>query len=39
MIVSSIALLMHRIDLEAEIASRPAGALADRVLPDPVQSR
>jgi glutathione S-transferase len=39
MIVSSVALLMYRTDLEPEIASRPAGALADRILPDPVQSR
>jgi glutathione S-transferase len=39
MIVSSVALLMYRTDVEPEIASRPAGALADRVLPDPVQSR
>jgi glutathione S-transferase len=39
MIVSSVALLMYRRDLEPEIASRPAGALADRILPDPVQSR
>jgi glutathione S-transferase len=39
MIASSIALLMYRTDLEPDIASRPAGALADRVLPDPVQSR
>jgi glutathione S-transferase len=39
MIASSVALLMYRTDLEPQIASRPAGALADRVLPDPVQSR
>jgi glutathione S-transferase len=39
MIVSSVALLMYRRDLEPEIGSRPAGALADRILPDPVQSR
>jgi hypothetical protein len=38
MIVTSLALLMYRRDLEPEIASRPAGALADRVLPEPVQS-
>ncbi|HYU60735.1 MAG TPA: hypothetical protein VEK39_08240 [Solirubrobacterales bacterium] len=38
MVVTSIALLMYRNDLEPEIASRPAGALADRVLPEPVQS-
>jgi glutathione S-transferase len=39
MIASSVAMLMYRTDLEPEIASRPAGGLADRVLPDPVQSR
>jgi glutathione S-transferase len=38
MIVSSIALLMYRTDLEPEIASRPAGALADRILPEPIGS-
>lgn len=38
MIVTSVALLMYRTDLEPEIASRPAGALVDRVLPEPVQS-
>lgn len=38
MIVTSLALLMYRTDLEPEIASRPAGALVDRVLPEPVQS-
>jgi glutathione S-transferase len=35
MIVTSIALLMYRRDLEPEIASRPSGALADRILPEP----
>jgi glutathione S-transferase len=39
MIVPSIALLTYRPDLRAEIESRPAGALADRVLPDPQTSR
>jgi glutathione S-transferase len=38
MIASSVALLMYRGDLEPEIKSRPAGALADRVLPEPVES-
>lgn len=38
MIVTSLALLMYRNDLAPQIASRPAGALADRVLPEPVQS-
>lgn len=35
MIVTSLALMMYRPDLESEIASRPAGALVDRVLPEP----
>jgi glutathione S-transferase len=39
MIVTSIALLTYRADLRAQIESRPAGALADRVLPDPLASR
>lgn len=39
MIVTSLALLMYRHDIEPEIAARPAGALVDRVLPEPVQSR
>jgi glutathione S-transferase len=39
MIVTSVALLMYRRDLEPDIKSRPAGALADRVLPEPVESR
>jgi glutathione S-transferase len=38
MIVASIALLTYRPDLRVEIESRPAGALADRVLPDPLAS-
>jgi hypothetical protein len=38
MIVTSLALVMYRNDLEPEIASRPAGALVDRVLPEPVHS-
>jgi glutathione S-transferase len=38
MIVTSVALLMYRSDLEPEIRARPAGALADRVLPEPVES-
>lgn len=38
MIVTSLALLMYRNDLAPQNASRPAGALADRVLPEPVQS-
>ena len=36
MIVTSLALLTYRIDLEPEIMARPAGALVERVLPDPV---
>jgi glutathione S-transferase len=39
MIVTSLALMTYRPDLEPEIMSRPAGALVDRVLPEPVQSR
>ena len=35
MIASSLALLTYRTDVEPEIASRPAGALVDRVLPEP----
>jgi glutathione S-transferase len=35
MIASSLALLLYRHDLQAEIESRPAGALADRILPEP----
>jgi glutathione S-transferase len=38
MIVTSVALLMYRTDLEPDIKARPAGALADRVLPEPVES-
>ena len=34
MIASSLALLTYRTDLEQEIASRPAAALVDRVLPE-----
>jgi len=37
LIATSIALLMYRRDLEPEIKSRPAGALADRILPEPVE--
>jgi glutathione S-transferase len=36
MIAPSLALLSYRPDLDAEIAARPAGALLDRVLPQPV---
>ena len=35
MIVTSLALLTYRIDLEPEIMGRPGGALVDRVLPEP----
>jgi glutathione S-transferase len=38
MIVTSLALMTYRPDLEPEIMSRPAGALVDRVLPEPVES-
>jgi glutathione S-transferase len=38
MIVTSLALMTYRPDLEPEILSRPAGALVDRVLPEPVES-
>lgn len=38
MIVTSVALLMYRSDLEPEIRTRPAGSLADRILPEPVES-
>jgi hypothetical protein len=38
MIVTSLALLMYRTDLEPQIASRPAGQLVDRVLPEPAPS-
>jgi glutathione S-transferase len=38
MIVTSLALLMYRSDLEPEIRARPAGSLADRILPEPVES-
>lgn len=38
MIATSVALLMYRRDLEPDIQSRPAGALADRVLPEHVES-
>lgn len=34
MIASSLALLLYRRDLQPELGSRPAGALADRVLPE-----
>ena len=35
MIASSLAILTYRTDLEPEIASRPAAALVDRLLPEP----
>jgi glutathione S-transferase len=35
MIVTSLALLTYRTDLEPEVMARPAGALVDRVLPEP----
>ena len=35
MIVTSLALMTYRPDLEPEIMARPAGALVDRVLPEP----
>jgi glutathione S-transferase len=35
MIVSSLALLTYRTDVEPLVTSRPAGALVDRVLPEP----
>jgi glutathione S-transferase len=35
MIAPSIALLLYRRDLRSQIESRPAGALADRLLPEP----
>jgi len=35
MIVTSLALLTYRADVEPEIASRPAATLVDRVLPEP----
>jgi glutathione S-transferase len=35
MIVSSLALLTYRTDVEPLVMSRPAGALVDRVLPEP----
>src|SRR4051794_18757678 len=38
MIAPSLALLMYRRDLGPEIQARPAGALADRVLPEPPRS-
>ena len=38
MIVTSLALLTYRTDLEPEIMARPAGALVDRVLPEPARA-
>jgi glutathione S-transferase len=38
MIAPSLALLAYRLDLRAEIEARPAGALLERVLPEPVAS-
>jgi glutathione S-transferase len=38
MIVTSVALLTYRRDLEPEIRAKPAGSLADRILPEPVES-
>jgi glutathione S-transferase len=38
MIATSLALLMYRRDLRPEIEARPAGALAERVLPEPARS-
>jgi glutathione S-transferase len=35
MIATSLALLTYRTDVEPQIASRPAGGLVDRVLPEP----
>ncbi len=36
MIVPSLALLSYRLDLRPQIAARPAGALLERVLPEPM---
>jgi len=38
MIAPSLALLSYRLDLRSEIQGRPAGALVDRVLPEPEPS-
>ena len=38
MIAPSLALIAYRLDLRAEIEARPAGALLERVLPEPVLS-
>jgi glutathione S-transferase len=38
MIATSLALLMYRRDLRPQIEARPAGALAERVLPEPAPS-
>jgi glutathione S-transferase len=38
MIATSVALLMYRRDLRPQIEPRPAGALAERVLPEPAPS-
>jgi glutathione S-transferase len=38
MMAPSLALLMYRRDVAPEIQARPAGALADRVLPEPPRS-
>jgi glutathione S-transferase len=39
MIASSLALVLYRRDLRPAIESRPAGALAERVLPEPAGAR
>jgi hypothetical protein len=36
MVAPSLALLSYRPDLAAQIAARPAGALLDRLLPEPL---
>jgi glutathione S-transferase len=38
MIATSLALIMYRRDLRPQIEARPAGALAERVLPEPAPS-
>jgi glutathione S-transferase len=38
MIVTSLAILCYRPDLQPEIAARPAGELVDRLLPEPSRS-
>jgi hypothetical protein len=36
MVAPSLALLSYRPDLATQIAARPAGAMLDRLLPEPV---